>query len=237
MTCRSSVIATLTTCLLTGMGQAGAVTIGTTASWDGSSSVYPWGHNDVTETYGQSVTAPAHATSLQGFSFIIQDVNDYVGLGVPGPITYQAYVYQWDPVTQHITGSALWQSGVLQTPGTNTGAFQTTSFSTPGASVTPNKQYMLFLTTDGIATPTDGNTDWGFLYSDAYSGGAFQYLNDPNFSDLSTISWSNSSAFGSDPGSDLAFTASFQIPEPASVGLLGFAMLGLGVLHRRRRMT
>jgi hypothetical protein len=166
--------------------QAGTVTIDTTPSWNGSSTVYPWGYDGVTETYGQTVTAPAYGTSLQDFSFIIQDVNDYEGLGVPGPITYQAYVYAWDPTTQHPTGPALYQSAVLQTPGTNTGNFITTTFNTAGVGVIAGAQYILFLTTDGIATPTDGNTDWAFPYSDVYPGGAFEFLNDPNFGDLLT---------------------------------------------------
>src|SRR5262245_15785995 len=120
----------LTAVLIARGAPAGTVTIDTTPSWDGSSSVWPWGHNNVTETYGQTVTAPQFASALQQFSFVIRDVNDFLGLGVPGPITYQAYVYQWDPVAGHITGAALFQSPVLQTPGTDTGAFQTVGFDT-----------------------------------------------------------------------------------------------------------
>ncbi len=224
---------TMALTLAAGAAQA-AVTIDTTPSWDGSSVVFPWGHNDVTETYGQTVTAPAEAKSLTRFDFIIQDVNDFEGFGVPGPITYQAYVYAWDPVAQHITGSPLFKSAVLQTPGTNTGDFFTANFNTHDAAVTPGAQYMMFLTTDGIATPTDGNTAWAFPFSDVYSGGAFRFLNDPSFGDLSTTAWSDSSAFGSGAGDDLIFSASFSTPEPASIGLLGVGLAALGALRRRR---
>jgi PEP-CTERM motif len=220
--------------LAAGTAQAG-LTIDTTPSWDGSSVVFPWGHNDVTETYGQTVTAPAGAKSLNQFSFLIQDVNDYEGIGVPGPITYQAYVYAWDPVGQHITGSPLFQSSVLQTPGTNTGNFFSATFNTPGAAVTPNAQYIMFLTTDGITSPTDGNTAWAFPFSDVYSGGAFRFMNDPNFADLSTTVWSDSSAFGGNAGDDLIFTATFNAPEPASLGVLGLGLAALGLMRRGRR--
>jgi hypothetical protein len=224
----------LTIAVTAGVAQAATIVIDTTPSWDGSSTVFPSGHDSVTETYGQSVTAPAYASSLQGFSFIIQDVNDFEGLGVPGPITYQAYVYQWDSAGGHLTGPALWTSPMLQTSGTNTGAFLTTSFATPGVAVTPNQQYMLFLTTDGIASPTDGNTDWAFPFSDVYAGGAFRFVNSANFADLSTTAWSDSSAFGSGAGDDLIFTAAFAVPEPMSVGLFGCALAGLVLLHRRQ---
>ena len=218
--------------LAAGAAQAGAVTIDTAPGWDGSSAVFPWGHSGVTETYGQTVTAPSTATALNSFSFIIQDVNDFVGGGVPGPITYQAYVYAWDSVGQHPTGAALFQSAVLQTPGTNTGNFLTTGFNTAGTSVSGNAQYVMFLTTDGISTPTDGNTAWAFPFSDVYAGGAFEFLNDPSFADLTTTPWTNSSTFGSPAGSDLIFTASFQVPEPVSVGLLGLGFVALSLLRR-----
>lgn len=227
---------TLALTLATGTAQA-ALTIDTSPGWDGSSVVFPWGHNGVTETYGQTVTAPAGAKSLSQFGFLIQDLNDFEGLGVPGPITYQAYVYAWNPSAQHIAGAPLFQSPVLQTPGTNTGNFFPVTFNTPGAAVTPGAQYMVFLTTDGIGTPTDGNTAWAFPFSDVYSGGAFRFLNDPNFADLSTTPWSDSSAFGSNPGDDLIFSASFNAPEPASIGVLGLGLAALGMLRLRRRGT
>jgi len=233
----SSAALVLAALLAAGTAQAGTSVIDTTPSWDGSSTVYPWGHFSATQTCGQTVSAPAYASSLAGFSFILQDVNDFQGLGVPGPITYQAFVYRWDAAGRHITGAALWQSPVLQTPGTNTGNFVTTSFTTPGTAVAPGTEYMLSLTTNGIAVPTDGNTDWAFPYADAYSGSAFHFLNDPNFADLGTTAWSDSAAFGTDPAADLIFTAAFAVPEPGSLLVVGSALAGVGLLRRRSRRT
>jgi hypothetical protein len=213
--------------VMAGTAQAGTIPIDTTPSWNGSDVVYPWGHNNVTQTYGQTVTAPAHAIGLDDFSFIVQDANDYIGLGVPGPIKYQAYVYGWDSVNVQPTGPALFQSPVQQTPGTNTGNFMTLSFATPGTAVVGGNQYLLFLTTDGIASPPDGNTAWAFPFADVYAGGQFQFMND------SDGFWSNASGF-SPAGSDLAFTATFNVPEPATLGLLGASLAALAASRRRK---
>lgn len=212
-------------CALAGTARAGTITIDTTPSWDGSSTVWPWGHNGATQTYGQTVTAPAFATSLENFSFIVQDVNDYLNGVLPGPIKYQAYVYAWDSVNVQPTGPALYQSAVQQTPGTNTGNFMTLSFATAGTAVFPGTQYVLFLTTDGIANPTDGNTAWAFPFADVYSGGQFQFLND------SIGTWQDSSSFSEPAAEDLIFTAAFKVPEPAPLGLL---VVGLGVFGMLR---
>jgi len=128
----------------------------------------------------------------------------------------------------------LWQSGIMQTPNTNTGAFLTTSFSTGAIPLSPGQPYVFYLTTDGVPAPTDGNTTWGYLYADAYAGGGFVFLNDPNFADLGNVAWENSNSFGYDPGSDLAFTATFAVPEPSSMLLLG-AALPVFLLRRRSR--
>src|SRR5690242_13412981 len=74
-------------CLTSG-AQSATIVTDTISAWDGVSSVWPWGRNDATETYGQTFTAPPGA-ALTGFSVPIQDLSDFLGLGVGGPITYQ----------------------------------------------------------------------------------------------------------------------------------------------------
>jgi hypothetical protein len=161
-------------------------------------------------------------------------VNDYIGAGTPGPIAYQAYLQAWDAATGHATGPALWQSPVLQTPGTDTGAFFPVAFATGGTPVVAGAQYVLYLTTNGLAAPSLGNTAWAFPYADVYAGGAFRFLNDPNFASLTTLTWEDSAAFGLPAGSDLIFAATFDVPEPASAGMLGLALAARGLVRRRR---
>ena len=228
-------LAAALTSFAAGTAHAASVVVSTTAGWDGSSAVYNWGQGSVTQTYGQTVTAPSGTAALNGFSFIIQDLNDNAVLGASGPITYQANVYQWDPSGSHPFGAALYQSAVSTTPGTGTGLFIETSFNTGTVPVTPGTQYVLFLTTDGIVGSANGSTAWAYQFTDPYAGGAFWFLNDANAANLTATAWTDSTFFGQAGGNDLIFTATFQVPEPVGAALFGTALLGLGLVKSRRR--
>lgn len=110
-----------------------AQNIDTTAVWNGTEYVFPFGLPN-TATYGQTITAPATASVLQGFSFQINSQ------GVAFP--FQAYVYAWDAANSHATGPALYTSPVITTTGDN--AFHAYSFAVPSMSLTPGTQYVLF---------------------------------------------------------------------------------------------
>ncbi|MFB9265511.1 autotransporter outer membrane beta-barrel domain-containing protein [Bradyrhizobium erythrophlei] len=163
---------------------AGAQTIDTIPQWNGLSFIWSWGTPN-TATYGQTFTPTASQTRLNGFT---------VEIGFGGaPNQAQAYVYQWDSVNKHITGSALYTSGVFTaTPGASYSAY---SFNSGGVTLTPGQQYVLFISTSNQQV-APGNPEAGFRWgaltnNTAIPNGQFVFQNNgSNFAELSTVGWS-----------------------------------------------
>ena len=159
---------------------ASAQIIDTTPQWDGINSISDWGVPN-TATYGQTITATATQARLSSFTF---QLNQQSGV-VP---QYQAFVYQWDPTNQRITGNALFSSGVLTAP--SGAVFTPVTINTGSVVLTPGQQYVLFLTTSTITGQATGKYVYGAPPNNAaYGGGQFVYLNHANFSQLTTSSW------------------------------------------------
>lgn len=226
---------------LVGLPQvAHAQNIDTVAPWNGSNQVSPWGAGaEMTSTYGQSITAPGGISRLDTFSFRV------AGNGAALINTnYVAHVYGWNSTTRLITSSALWSSGTLSTGTINNGVFTALSFS-PGITITPGTEYMLFLTTAGVSQAgNSGAGRWGFSGTtigglDNYSGGGFFFNNTSSFASLSSTPWSSPQTFGFGvAGADLAFTATFSsasaAPEPGTLALLTLGIAGELIARRRK---
>ena len=168
---------------------ASPANIDTTPSWNGIDTIGLFGYPN-TATYGQVITTTPSETSLQSFAFYMD---------LPASCTFQGEVYAWDGAKA--TGSALWEGPPAQTSGS--GNLEEITFTPGGVSLAANTQYVLFASVSKLSG--SGRGEWGFIWSGAYSGGGFVYLNngdDP--SQWTSTSWGTDYYDG-----DLAFKAFF----------------------------
>lgn len=208
-----------TTLLLAASGLASAATLDTTAAWDGSSYLQPFGFPH-TSTYGQVVKAAG--SQLDAFSFLVN---------LPDALTFKAYVYAWDGAKA--TGSALYTSAVTSDNGAG---YNTVSFNTGGTALNSGQDYVLFFSISELyaanAQASYGN--FATVAANTYTDGdMYWFNNEDRFADLTSQSWEKWIA------GDFAFTARFSdgntqdVAEPAALALLGLGMLGLAWNRRR----
>jgi hypothetical protein len=178
--------------------------IDTTGSWDGERTICGFGRPD-TATYGQVITAPVNDTVLREFAFYLRSDASSSTLVLRGE------VYAWDETEGVATGSGLWEGSprtltVSSTP-------REVTFDTGGLALTAGQRYVLFASVSKDYEQNAAATFacWGFLFTDAYGGGGFFYLNDTgDESQWTSHRWSDFFGF------DLAFKASFSGPVPAT---------------------
>ncbi|SFU47732.1 outer membrane autotransporter barrel domain-containing protein [Polaromonas sp. YR568] len=157
--------------------------INTVPQWNGTSNITDWGPT-VTATYGQTFKATAASGALNSFTFYTR-----VSIGAPA-LQYKAYVYEWDPGTRRIVGSALFTSAV-STMHSNAGQTPVT-VDTGGIRLIAGKQYVFFVTLAGVtATPqTGGAYAFGGVPDAVYADGQFVFQNNNlDFSLLSAQAW------------------------------------------------
>jgi hypothetical protein len=168
-----------------------ASAISTYGSWDGSTSVVPFGCPNTT-TYGQVITIPKGITHLGKFHFSWVNLNS-------GSMVVRGEVYAWDGTKA--TGSALYESK-RKTISFNDGLFHKVGFRANLVPVTSGAQYVIFASIDKDYEQCTNSYEvgWGYIGSDAYSGGTFVYQNNGgDENQWTTTPWTS---FG---GPDVAF--------------------------------
>jgi uncharacterized protein with beta-barrel porin domain len=184
-----------------------AQNIDTTPSWNGTSSIDPWGAAaGVTPTYGQTITATATQSVLSSFTFELARESGTAP-------QFQAFVYQFNSTTKLITGPALFTSGVLTAPSGT--PFTAVTVNTGSLALAVGQQYVLFFSTAATTGQAAASYKYGQLTNaTTYAGGQFVFNNSADFASLSTVPWSVNQP------NDLAFIAMLSAANVNLVPLL-----------------
>ena len=215
-----------------------AQVIDTTASWDGSSHIAPFGEGiedegGDTATYGQTFVSPGAGTSLTSFTFWLDSV------GGSGPTRFAGYVMEFG--SSGVVGTVLFESTEVSLAISDptfpyVPSFTGVTFNVPSLALDPARTYVAFISALQFFDDIDDTANVGYLFDDAYAGGAFWFSNARTWSDLVNSDWENYIGGGT---RDLAFNATFAtVPEPSTYALgavLALSALVAARILRRRR--
>ncbi len=174
----------------------GTASAGTTVTnvdaWDGVTRLQPWGRGG-TATYGQVITATALTNILNSFEFQVNSIGS--------PIHFLAQVLAWDSAGNHAVGNPLYSSVPLAL---QTTSLQTVHIGTGAVGLSSGQDYVLLLTTNGVAQPSGtGTADWGWVMDHVTHG--IGVWNNHTGVDANTRTWDGPWVNGS-----WAFSATFN---------------------------
>ena len=177
---------------------------------------HPFG-NPNTATYGELFTAPNSDSNLASFSFYMGSAN------TEGNIILGGYIATWNGTN---AGTLLYSSPQVNYD--NLGDEQIT-FNTGGLSLTPDAQYVMFLSVSQYYGQSAGEA---FVSQGSSIDGlnGFAYNNNAgDFESLFNTAWA--APLSPDWAVDLEFTT---VPEPGTLMMIGTGILGgLGLLRRK----
>ncbi|MEE9128471.1 MAG: hypothetical protein V3T84_00500 [Phycisphaerales bacterium] len=152
----------------------------------------------------QSFTVPEGDIVLNTFELGIRSLDGE---------SYNLLLHAWDPIGDHAVGNALYDSGLLAAPG----ALTFIEFEI-GVALAAGESYAIIVAWNnrGISSGV------AFSFADQYDEGYNTYTDGSIFDP-----WK----FGPDTDFEMAFRATFKIPTPATLAMLGAA----GLVSRRRR--
>jgi hypothetical protein len=171
---------------------AGETVISTLA--DENNTIAPFGCPE-TPAYGQVITVPAGATSLDVFTF---------RMDIPAAVVFRGEVFAWNGTMA--TGPELFRSAPRSTAGTG---METVTFATGGVPVVVGDEYIVFAAADCTATPNNTDGPWGTVEPGTYADGSFSFQNNlGDESQWTTVPWNQFT------DTDLAFEVIFDVPPP-----------------------
>lgn len=184
---------------------------------------------------GQTFTVPPGATTLQSFSFFLQNWTNFQAL------QYRAFIARFDAVFNNdvgsgsIVGPILWQSTARF--GTNSGSGEWTQFVTPALELIGGQSYFAFLSGAGLYEASGAQVGQirGAGGRNEYPGGTgfWNTGSSPDVSGLESARWTGVRSI------DFAFRADFEasvnvVPEPSSAVLLLTGVLAIGLAFGAR---
>ena len=197
-------------------------------TWNGVDTIGDIGYPD-TSTYGEAITTPAGAGSVDDFSF---------WLSVPVGFQFQAFISPWDNINYQLTGSPLYLSSVVTA--TDAGLDEYT-FTGVNATAIPGVIYQFGVTINNVYG-NDSTIGTGVMGGDFESNGNstnyFDWNNDGGNNTLLYQNWNNTGCADNGGACGQArfvvdYSAGTGVPEPGTFALLGLALLPLVKIQRR----
>lgn len=211
--------------------QAGVIT--NVSHWNGGTALESFGEPS-SATIGQIFTLTGLETTLDSFSFWLRDHDE--------PVTFAAYIMEWDDALRIAIGDVLFESSIKMTTN-NRGldGFEKMTFATGGLDLTAGVTYVAFMSASKFFDGERDVASVGLLNeSDNDASSYLVYQN--NGSDFPSVARQGWFRIAS---GDLAFemtvsepsvTVPEAVPEPSSLVLLALGSLG-AMWGARRRQT